>query len=54
MDDGESCVASDCGPLEALNSFFIAFSCGLVEDPLGKWSGSHSYLGVRHLELLAS
>lgn len=35
MDDGESCVASDCGPLE---------------DPFGKWSGSHAYLGEYTLE----
>ncbi|CAK9038386.1 unnamed protein product [Durusdinium trenchii] len=35
MDDGESCVASDCGPLQ---------------DPFGKWSGSHAYLGEYTLE----
>lgn len=35
MDDGESCVASDCGPLE---------------DPFGRWSGSHAYLGEYTLE----
>ncbi|CAJ1380760.1 unnamed protein product [Effrenium voratum] len=35
MDDGESCVASDCGPLE---------------DPFGVWQGSHAYLGEYTLE----
>lgn len=49
MDDGESCVASDCGPLEALES---GVSIVALQDPLGKWSGSHSYLGVRHLAWL--
>ncbi|CAE7646746.1 msrA [Symbiodinium necroappetens] len=38
MDDGEKCVAADCGPLQ---------------DPFGIWHGSHAYLGVRDFFLLA-
>eukprot|EP00439_Symbiodinium_sp_Y106_P081866 s200_g20.t8 len=35
MDDGEKCVAADCGPLQ---------------DPFGIWHGSHAYLGEYTLE----